>query len=394
MLRTIFLSIITCIVGAALAVGCLFLFAVSPLRFDHPVLTAFGIQKPQIVGFLPYWLLDKADKPYERAITTLTYFGLAVDRDGSLVKLVNSKEEEPGWTNLKSSAYASRLAEGKKNNVKQSLLVVSGDDDVIRSILTQPEASAKKLVSDAMPIMKDKGFTDLNLDIETFMEGSPSSQLQFTRFVQTVKDELAVQKLGTLTLDLIPIALVKPKLYDAKALGVIADAIILMTYDYHYLGSMTAGAVAPVGGAGETIEYDVETAVKEALKVMPKDKILLGIPLYGYEWETIDQAPESATIPGGGSTASTRRIADILGKCATCSASMDPVAKEPYLIYPENDYFNQIYYENEDSMKEKILLAKKYELGGVALWALGYEDSAILRPLEEYKKSYTLPFAY
>lgn len=394
MLRTIFLSIITCIVGIALAVGFLFLLAVSPLRFDHPVLTSFGINKPQIVGFLPYWLIRKSDKPYEKAITTLTYFGLKVDRDGSLVKLANPKEEEPGWTNLKGDTYTNRLAEGKKNNVKQSLLVVSGDDDVIRSILTQPEASAKKLVSDAMPIMKDKGFTDLNLDVETFMEGSPSSQLQFTRFVQTVKDELVAQKLGTLTIDLIPIALVKSKLYDAKALGAIADTVVLMTYDYHYLGSMTAGAVAPVGGVGETIEYDVETAVKEALKVMPNNKILLGIPLYGYEWETIAKAPESATIPGGGSTASTSRIADILGKCATCSASMDPVAKEPYLIYPENDYFNQIYYENKDSMKEKILLAKKYELGGVALWALGYEDGTILGPLEEYKKSYTLPFAY
>ena len=374
------------------ALGCLFLLAVGPIRFDHPLLTAFGITKPQIVGFLPYWLLDKADKQYQHYVTTLTYFGLTVDRDGSLVKLANPKEEEPGWTNLKGDRYARRLAEGKKNNVKQSLLVISGDDDVIGSILTQPEAFARKLVSDAAPIMKDKGFTDLNLDIETFMEGSPSSQLQFTRFAKTVKDELVALKLGTLTIDLIPIALVKSKLYDAKALGAIADSIVLMTYDYHYSGSLTAGAVAPVGGAGETIEYDVETAVKEALKAMPKDKILLGIPLYGYEWETLRQTQGAATIPGGGSTASTRRISDILGQCSTCSAQMDPVAKEPYLMYPQNDNFNQIYYENEDSMKEKILLAKKYELGGVALWALGYEDTTILRPLEEYKKSYTLPF--
>lgn len=394
MLRTVLLSIIFCITGLALAVGCLFLLAVSSLRFDHPILGVLGIRKPQIVGFLPYWLLAKADKNYAPYITTLTYFGLVVDRDGSLLKLVKPNEEEPGWTNLKGDKYISRLAEGKKNNVKQSLLVVSGDDDVIRTLLTDPEASAKKLVFEALPIMKDKGFTDLNLDIETFMEGSASSQLQFTRFVQTVKNELVTQRLGTLTIDLIPIALVKPKLYDAKALGAIADSIVLMTYDYHYLGSFTAGAIAPVGGAGETIEFDVETAVKEALKAIPKNKILLGIPLYGYEWETINKAPEAATIPGGGSTASTRRIADILAGCATCSAQMDPVAKEPYLIYEENDYFNQIYYENEDSMKEKILLAKKYELGGVALWALGYEDTTMLRPLEEYKKSYTLPFTY
>ena len=394
MLRMFFFSIIFCVAGVLAAAGCFLMLAVSPLRFDNSILTTFGIHKPQIVGFLPYWLLTKADKHYASSITTLTYFGLMVAGDGSLVKLANPKEEEPGWTNLKGDTYRTVLAEGKKNHLKQSLLVVSGDDDAIRAMLVQPEVAAKNLVFEAAPIMRDNGFTDLNLDIETFMEGSPSSQLQFTRFVQTVKDELVAQNLGTLTIDLIPIALVKPKLYDARALGAIADTIILMTYDYHYLGSLTTGAVAPVGGAGETLEFDVETAVQEALKVIPKDKILLGIPLYGYEWETIGIAPESATIPGGGSTASTRRIADLLETCATCSASLDSVAKEPYLIYRENDYFHQIYYENEDSMKEKILLAKKYHLGGVALWALGYEDSTILRPLEEYKKSYALPFTY
>ena len=383
-------SVLAVLCGLLAGVGFLYGLALSPVRFDHPVFSAFGVYKPQIVGFLPYWLLDKADKPYEKYITTLTYFGLTVDRDGSLIKLINPQEEEPGWTSLRKDAYTVRLADGKKNNVKQSLLVISGDDEVISEMLKQPEASAKELVSDAAPIMREKGFTDLNLDIETFMEGSPSSQLQFTKFAQTVKDELVAQELGTLTIDLIPIALVKPKIYDSKALGAIADLIVLMTYDYHYLGSFISGAVAPVGGAGESLEFDVELAVKEAIKAVPKEKILLGVPLYGYEWETIDEEPESATIPGGGSTASVRRIAELLNNCATCSAQIDPVSKEPYLIYPQNDYFKQVYFENEASMKEKIALAQKYHLGGIALWALGYEDDTLLRPLERYKNTLDL----
>ena len=39
---------------------------------------------------------------------------------------------------------------------------------------------------------------------------------------------------------------------------------------------------------------------------------------------------------------------------------------------------------------EKIDLAKKYKLGGVALWALGYEDAATLAPLAAYKRSFFL----
>jgi spore germination protein YaaH len=222
------------------------------------------------------------------------------------------------------------------------------------------------------------------------MVASESARVNFTTFVRTVKQGIG----STVTLDLIPISLVKQKLYDARALGEIVDRVVLMTYDYHYTGSFTSGAVAPIGGAGATIEYDTETAVKEALKHIPANKILLGIPLYGYQWETLSAEPESATIPGGSSIASIRRVADVLSSCATCSAVMDPVAREPYVIYPENDYFNQIYFGNEQSMKEKIAMAQKYHLGGIALWALGYEDDKMLTPLSSYKNTLDLSGLY
>ena len=73
---------------------------------------------------------------------------------------------------------------------------------------------------------------------------------------------------------------------------------------------------------------------------------------------------------------------------------MDPTAREPYLIFPENDYYNQIYYENERSLRGKLDLAKKYHLAGVALWALGYEDGTMLRPLTEYKNSFEFPLTH
>lgn len=353
----------------------------------------FGFHKPQIVGFLPYWLLTKANKAYEKYLTNLTYFGLTVDAEGKLVKRVNPAEQEPGWTALNGDKVAARFADAKRKNLKTSLLVISGDEAVVGQMINDPEISANNLIADAVPIMKEHGFTDLNLDIEVFMDASASARQNFTKFTQAVKDGLVRQKAGTLSIDLIPISLVKEKLYDAKALGEIADTVILMTYDYHYLGGMTTGAVAPIGGAGVSVEFDVETAVQEALKVIPKEKILLGIPLYGYSWETIVNMPESATIPGGAATASTRKVAEILAGCASCSAQFDPVAKEPYLIYPEGDVFKQIYYENESSMKEKILLAQKYKLGGIALWAIGYEDDMILNPLVSYKQSLTSPWS-
>lgn len=383
MLKKIVLFILVAVLGAGCAVGTMYLLGVSPVRFDNPILTTVGITKPEIVGFLPYWLIPKATKDYSKYITTLTYFGLSLNGDGTIKKLNNPGEEEPGWTALKAHKFPAY-------NAKQSLLVISGDDEVIGSIVNDPVTSANNLVSEVSPIMKDQGFTDLNLDIESFLDASPAAQANFTTFVKTVKNGMHT----TVTLDLIPIALVKEKLYDARALGQIVDRIVLMTYDFHYTGSFTAGANAPIGGAGTTLEYDTETAVKEALKVMPANKILLGIPLYGYEWETIQNASESATIPGGASVASSARVEEVLSQCASCSAVTDPVAKEPYVIFPENDYFNEIYFENADSMKAKIAMAQKYRLAGVALWALGYEDSTMLAPFTDYKNSLDLTGLY
>lgn len=377
-----------------LGAGSALIFNASGGSFQHNTsvesLSPLGVKRPQIVGFLPYWLLSKADKKYERFITTLTYFGLAINADGSLMKKTNPQELEPGWNALSGEVVSARLADAEKNKLKKSLLIISGDDEVISELLIDPVTSAKTMMTQIAPIMKENGFTDLNIDIETFMEASESARNKFTEFIRTVKNELVSQNLGTLTIDLIPIALLRPKLYDPKALGALADIIVLMTYDYHYSGSFTSGAIAPIGGAGETLEFDVEVAVKEALKIMPKEKILLGVPLYGYQWETIEAASESATIAGGSSTASVRRIKEKMHSCTDCVTGIDPISKEPYLIYKEGDVYNQIYYEDETSMKEKIKLAKQYNLGGIALWALGYEDDTMLRPLEPYRKSFTL----
>jgi spore germination protein YaaH len=38
-------------------------------------------------------------------------------------------------------------------------------------------------------------------------------------------------------------------------------------------------------------------------------------------------------------------------------------------------------------MSEKMKLAKEYGIGGVALWALGYDGKTILDPLIDYKKT-------
>ena len=376
--------------GTGFGICAVFFLGIFPVRFDHSVLRAFGVAKPQIIGFLPYWLLDKADADYSPYLTTLTYFGLAVDVDGKPIYLTNPREEEPGWTTLKGDRFTARREEARRQNLKTSLLVHSADENKIAELIKNPETAAHALVSEVVPIMQSRGFTDLNLDIESFLQASDSARANYTLFARTVAEDVRKNKLGTVTIEIPPIALLGTFLLDPVEIGKIADHVVLMTYDYHYSGSFLTGPVAPLGGVGDVREFDVETAVAEAVRVIPKEKILLGIPLYGYQWETLRETPWAATIPGGASTASLRRVEELLKDCPTCTTAMDPTARAPFTVFETDEYFNHIYYENEASMQEKIDLAKKYKLGGVALWALGYEDAPTLAPLAAYKRSFFL----
>jgi spore germination protein YaaH len=334
-------------------------------------------------------LVSKSKKDYSPYITTLTYFGLTINPDGKIQKLANEQEANPGWHALKSGLLDPYLANAKKNNTKLSLLVFSGDETAIEEMISKPVPHAQNLMNDVIPVMKQYGFTDLNLDVESFKENaSDEARLHFTEFVKEVKKNLDKQHAGTLTIDASPRNLIKKLLIDLNEVTPLVDHVVLMTYDYHYQGSAVTGAVAPLSGAGTIAEFDTETALLEALKVIPSEKIILGVPLYGYEWETIGESPHSAVIPGTGRVASNVRVETDLEKCATCENNIDELAQEPYITYkdPETATFHQIFYPDEKSTQSKVDFAKKNKLGGVALWALGYEGSTIMDPLKDYKK--------
>lgn len=345
------------------------------------------VRQNQVIGFLPYWLTSEAEKDYSKYLNTISYFGLTIDSDGTIKKFTKPGESEPGFYALKNGKVDKFLESASKNNLKKSLLIFSSNEEDIGKLVSDPITSAENLMKEVSPLMKEYGFTDLNLDIESVMMASEEARINFTTFVKTVKEKVDEDNLGTITIDVSPIVLFKKYLVNITDVKNYVDYIVLMTYDYHYQGSSVTGPVAPIGGAGNDEEFDIEVSLKEAQKTISPEKIILGVPLYGYEWETISEASNSATIPGSGIVASNKRIEKEIETCSDCKITVDDIAKESLLIYrnSETGSYHQIYYPTKESMSEKIKLAEKYNLGGIALWALGYEGKNILEPLEYYK---------
>lgn len=380
------LFLIGIIIGLTL-IAMLFLAPFSPVQNTQLEKVILHKTKPQVIGFLPYWLLGKAQSDYSKYLTTLAYFSLTIDIDGKILKLTNPQERDPGWNSLNSDKLKKFLETSKKHNQDLSLLIFNADDEKILELLNQPEQAAQNLISDVTPIMKEHNFKDLNLDIEFTKEASEEARAKMTRFIKETKNGVGQNKLGTLTIDISPTAFIKKYLLNPKEVEPYVDQMVIMAYDYHYIGSLVTGPVAPLRGATESAEFDADSGIKEALKIVPAKKLIMGIPLYGYEWETLKDFPRSATIPSSGLTASNQRIFELIKNCATCSAKVDPQAHENYIIYKdtETNSYHHLFFLDQTGLEARVKYAQELGLGGIALWALGYEQPGMLEPLINYK---------
>jgi chitinase len=338
-----------------------------------------------VIGFLPFWLINKAQADYSSYITQLSYFNVTISDNGSIQQYTSPGESDPGWHALFTGKVDNYLANAKSKGIDLSLTVFSGEDEKINKFLEDPATSAQNLINDLTPVISQYGFTDINLDIEKVADATPDQRKRYTNFVSEVRKRLDPKI--TITVDLTCISFVKDtNLGDPKELAKVADYLVMMGYDFHNQGSYVTGPVSPQSGAGIVSEFDIESAVQAALTQVPANKLILAIPLYGYSWESIRSTPRAAVLPGSAFSISSRSVENLLTECATCSAEFDKTDAENHIIYKdtETNTFYQVFYPDKNSTQTKVDFAKSQNLGGMALWALGYEGASILEPLAGY----------
>ena len=148
--------------------------------------------------------------------------------------------------------------------------------------------------------------------------------------------------------------------YDFAGIGRVCDSITIMTYDEHYSGG-EAGPIASLPWMTEALDY--------AVRYIPRDKILLGIPVYGYDWSS----ESTGMLP-------MRDIPELIARTNARTLWSDP-AVEPYFYYWQKRVKHTVWYENELSAKIRFAFVKSYRLRGIAIWRLGYETSRFWQEL-------------
>jgi spore germination protein len=333
-----------------------------------------------VYGFLPYWQLNKIKHIQLDKLTDIAYFGLILDPDGTIRKLDKDGNAEPGYNQWRNNKELHKLIiDAKQRGVRFSLTVVS-HEDIVSDQFLYCETCWDRFLTEITREMDYQNVTDLHLNFEYAGRTDPATADRFTRFADYVNNYLD-DRYGDsyLVVSTYADSLRKPRVTKIPDLEKVVDGIFIMAYDFHYRGSEITGPVAPITTNGAGVDFDINSMLKDHLRNVSPSKLIMGVPYYGYDWIVSSPYPNSQTLAGnvfrGHSKSQTYENIMELILIHRPYIQWDTLGLSPFFTYtsPDSGITRQLYYESEDSLRVKYQLIKKHNLGGVGIWALGYD---------------------
>lgn len=210
----------------------------------------------------------------------------------------------------------------------------------------------------------------INLDFENM---NTSDRDIFSRFIIELKPKL--QEAGVdLSVDVTTLdgGGDWSECYNRNVIGDVADYIVLMAYDQYGINSSKPGTTAGYNW----VENNIKKMVGR--EEIASNKIILGIPLYTRLWATEnDKIVVNKTI-------NMKDVGQVLPKNA--SKEWNDELKQYYVEYTQGKRVYKMWIEDEESIKAKLSLVRKYNLAGVAAWEKGREPECIWNTIHENLK--------
>lgn len=230
------------------------------------------------------------------------------------------------------------------------------NSDLAATILRNPSLQ-ETLITNLLQTIHSKGYTGVNFDFEYVY---PEDRENYNAFLRRVVARFRPEGLSVSTA-LAP--KIKPdqigllyEAHDYPAHGEIVDFVVLMTYEWGWAGG-SPWAIAPINEMQRVLDY--------AVTVIPRQKIMMGYPLYGRDWKIPwVQGTYARTV-------SPKEAVNLAAKYGV-AIQYNYTYQSPFFRYTdENGQQHEVWFEDARSAQAKFDLVKKYGLRGVSYWVLG-----------------------
>lgn len=338
-------------------------------RVAWPVLAVIA------VGLVALTLVTRLSPParHTLVVASIPYWNMQHDTSVVLANRKDVNEVSPWIYGLSSTGavmpqYPANLAGAIKADMTSlraahmrlvpSIANITGgkwDYQAVSRVLHNP-ALARQQIDSIVGLVQREKYAGIDIDYEELHAGD---RQPFDQFVSQLAAALhahgKVLSVAVFPQQQGPSSSAANTAQDYAAIGRAADQVRIMGYNYHWANS-GAGATAPVSW--------VRSVVKYATSQMPASKVVLGIPLYGYDW------------PDGKAAAQTVSWLQALrlSRQHAVPARYDKTSQAPHFAYAAGGKTHTVWFENAESSRAKFEVVQGAGIAGVYLWMYGYED--------------------
>lgn len=236
------------------------------------------------------------------------------------------------------------------------------DEYVVLSSTSKRQTLVNNIAGEAVEL----GLDGINIDFEQVAEKTGEHYVQFLREMS-----VACRRSGLVLSvdDYVPFHFNEHYRLDIQ--GEVADYVVIMGYDEHWHGSKDPGSVA-------SIEY-VTNGITKTVSEVPAEKVINALPLYTIVWTTngTQVTDEYLTM---------NNLAEFLNQVGA-EPEWDETTCQNYLEWNSSAGLKQVWLEDAESIRVKLNVMTSNEIGGVAVWRLGYGTAAVWELINAYSMS-------
>lgn len=309
----------------------------------------------RVYGWHPYWSNGLQSNYDWDGLSDLCYFSYDVNAaDGNATST-------HGWST------ASVVTDAQANGVNVTLCATlfSGHTTFFGSSTAQ-----QTLITNLINLVNARGAKGVNIDFEGM---GASHRVPFTNFMIDLCNQMHTAIPGS-EVSICLYAVDWSAVFDMASLDPYVDLFIIMGYDYYWSGSSTAGPESPLYNFQTSYNYTLTKTITYYLdQGASESKLLLGLPWYGREWATTTGTIPSATT-GTGTSSVTYAAMRNNSSGYYNTAQWDPISFSSYYVSNRGGQWWQAFVDGEWSLSNRFDMVNQRGIGGIGIWALGYDD--------------------